>query len=46
LACTKKALKTLLGGINDSATRSASIEEDEGGGPAMSSGLFTFDVRP
>lgn len=41
-----KSLKNLLGGINGSATRSASIEEDEEGGPAMSSSLFTFDVRP
>lgn len=41
-----KSLKTLLGGITGSATRSASIAEDEGGGPAMSSALFTFDVRP
>jgi hypothetical protein len=41
-----KALKTLLGDINGSATRSASVEEDEGGGPVMSSSLFTFDVRP
>jgi hypothetical protein len=41
-----KSLKTLLGGINGSATRSASIAEDDEGGPAMSSALFTFDVRP
>jgi len=41
-----KALKTLLGGITGSATRSASIAEDEGAGPTMSSALFTFDVRP
>ncbi len=41
-----KALKTLLGGITGSATRSASIAEDESAGPAMSSSLFTFDVRP
>ncbi|MGE0240479.1 MAG: hypothetical protein AB7S59_17305, partial [Parvibaculaceae bacterium] len=41
-----KALKTLLGGITGSATRAASIQEDEEGGPAMSSALFTFDVRP
>jgi hypothetical protein len=41
-----KSLKTLLGGITGSATRAASIQEDEEGGPAMSSALFTFDVRP
>jgi hypothetical protein len=41
-----KSLKTLLGGITGSATRSASIAEDEEGGSAMSSALFTFDVRP
>ena len=41
-----KALKALLGDINGSATRSASVEEDEVGGPVMSSSLFTFDVRP
>lgn len=41
-----KSLKTLLGGITGSATRAASIQEDEEGGPTMSSALFTFDVRP
>ncbi|MGE0006713.1 MAG: caspase domain-containing protein [Parvibaculaceae bacterium] len=41
-----RSLKTLLGGITGSATRAASIQEDEEGGPAMSSALFTFDVRP
>lgn len=41
-----KSLKTLLGGITGSATRSASIAPDEEAGPAMSSALFTFDVRP
>ena len=41
-----KSLKTLLGGITGSATRAASVQEDEEGGPAMSSALFTFDVRP
>ena len=41
-----RSLKTLLGGITGSATRTASIQEDEDGGPAMSSALFTFDVRP
>lgn len=41
-----KSLKNLLGGITGSATRAATIQEDEGGGPAMTSSLFTFDVRP
>jgi hypothetical protein len=41
-----KALKNLLGGITGSATRAATMEEPEGGGPVMSSSLFTFDVRP
>ena len=41
-----KSLKKLLGGITGSATRAAVVQEDEGGGPTMTSGLFTFDVRP
>ncbi len=41
-----KSLKNLLGGITGSATRAAVVQEDERGGPIVSSGLFTFDVRP
>lgn len=39
-------ISLLLGLFTGSATRAASIQEDEEGRPAMSSALFTFDVRP
>ena len=43
---TRSKLKGLLGGINGSATRAASIPEDEEGAPQVVGNLFTFDVKP
>ena len=43
---TGNKLKGLLGGITGSATRGASIPEDEEGAPQVVGNLFTFDVKP